>query len=82
MGYGSAAIFKEELISTHTCTFTVKMVKHENQKYFWSVIELPEKSQSGGTTVKHKQQPEFCVFTASSHAALIGHNTKNIPPIF
>ena len=82
MGYGSAAIFKEELISTHTCTFTVKMVKHENQKYFWSVIELPEKSQSGGTTVKHKQQPEFCVFTASSHAALIGHNTKNIPRIF
>ena len=44
MGYGLAAIFKEELISTHTCTFTVKMVKHENQKYFWSVIELQEKS--------------------------------------
>ena len=50
MGYGSAAIFKEELISTRTCTFTLKKVKHESQKYFWSVIELQESeaNQVGG----------------------------------
>ena len=62
---------------------------HEHQKYFWNVIVLQEKSQSGIRRLNRKQEHLFnilvCGFVASSHIlmfAVIGRNKINIPEIF
>ena len=54
--------------------------------YFWNVIVLQEKSQSGVRKMNQEQERQlFCGFVASSHGlifAVIGHNAINIPEIF
>ena len=63
---------------------TGKTVKY--QKYFWNVIVLKEKSQSGMRKLNCKQDCSLvCGFVASSRVlifAVIGHDTINIPEIF
>ena len=58
----------------------------EHQKYFWNVIVLQEKSQSGTRKLNRKQERQLvCGFVASSHVlifSVIGHKTINIPEIF
>ena len=48
---------------------------HEHQRYFWNVIVLQKKSQSG-MRILNRIEERVLIF------AVISHNTINIPKIF
>ena len=48
---------------------------HEHQRYFWNVIVVQEKSQSGMGKL-NRMEERVLIF------AVISHNTINIPEIF
>ena len=58
----------------------------EHQKYFWNVIVVQEKSQSGMRKLNCKQERELVRgFVACLHVLIftvIGRNTIDIPEIF
>ena len=58
----------------------------EHQKYFWNVIVVQEKNQSGVRKLNYKQECWLvCGSVACPHVlifAVIGRNTINIPEMF
>ena len=59
---------------------------HEHQRYFWIVIVLQEKGQSGMRKLNRMEERSLVWgFCGGSHVLIfaeISHNTINIPEIF
>lgn len=52
MGYGSAAIFKEELISTHTCTLQSKWSNMKTKNISGVLLSCKKKAKGWEDSIK------------------------------